>query len=109
MNTSRHYKNSRTYLSLSDFVGIHHTIELAKIVLDETAHWTSYLIPTDKLNLLHIKSMRNATSLDYDILFRVLTKDKVGEVLRRKQEIAQKEKEEIQAEEAIVRSLLMEQ
>lgn len=53
--------------------------------------------------------MRNATALDFDILFRVLTKDKLGEISRKREEIAKKEKEEIQAEEAIVRSLLMEQ
>jgi Ulp1 family protease len=109
MSTSRHYRTLETYLSLSDYVGIHHTIEIANIVLEETAHWCSFLIPTDKLNLLHVKSMRNATALDFDILFRVLTKDKLGDIARRKEEIAQKEKEEIQAEEAIVRSLLMEQ
>lgn len=79
------------------------------MVLDEVAYWTSYLVPSDKINLLHVKSMRNATSLDFDILFRVLTKDKLGEISRRKEEIAKKEKEEIQAEEAIVRSLLLEQ
>jgi len=109
MNTSRHYKNLRIYPSLSDYVGIHHTVALADMILDEAAHWASYLIPTDKINMLHVKSISRATSLEFDVLFRVLTKDKSGEVLRKKQEIVQKEKEEIQAEEAIVKSLLMEQ
>ena len=109
MNMSRHYRNLETYQSLSDYVGIHHTINIANVVLDETAHWCSFLIPSDKLSLLHVKSMKNATSLDFDILFRVLIRDKLGDIARRKEEIAQKEKEEIQAEEAIVRSLLMEQ
>jgi hypothetical protein len=77
--------------------------------MDETAHWASYLVPTEKINLLHVKALSRVTSTDFDVLFRVLTKDKNGEILRRKQEIAQKEKEEIQEEEAIVKSLLMEQ
>jgi hypothetical protein len=57
---------------------------------------------------LHIKTIKNATALDFDILFRVLVREKIGDISRRKKEIEQKEKEEIQAEEAIVRSLLME-
>lgn len=108
MSTSRHYRSLETYQSLSSYVGIHHVIEIANIILEEAAHWSAFLVPSDKINLLHIKAIKNATTLDFDILFRVLTKDKLGEISRRKEEIAQKEKEEIQAEEAIVRSLLME-
>jgi hypothetical protein len=108
MNTSRHYRNLETYQSLSDYFGLHHTINIANIVLEETAHWCSFLIPSDKINLLHIKTIKNATALDFDILFRVLVREKIGDISRRKKEIEQKEKEEIQAEEAIVRSLLME-
>ena len=108
MSTSRHYRNLETYQSLSSYVGIHHVISFSLMVLEETAHWASFSMPSDKINLLHVKSLRNATALDFDILFRVLIKDKLGEISRRKEEIAQKEKEEIQAEEAIVRSLLME-
>ena len=109
MNTSRHYRNLTTYQSLSDYVGVHHTIEIANLIIEETAHWCSFLIPSDKINLLHIKAIKNATPLDFDVLFRVLVRDKVGDIARRKKEIAEKEKEEIQAEEAIVKSLLMEQ
>lgn len=109
MSTSRHYRSLETYQSLSNYVGVHHLIELANIIINETAHWSSFLVPSEKINLLHVKAIRNATALDFDILFRVLTKDKLGDISRRKEEIAQKEKEEIQVEEAIVRSLLMEQ
>jgi hypothetical protein len=65
-------------------------------------------MPSDKINLLHIKPMMRANALELDVLFAVLSQDKQMEMARRKQKIEQKEKEEIQAEEAIVRSLLME-
>ncbi len=52
--------------------------------------------------------MMRANALELDVLFSILSQDKQMELNRRKQKIAQKEKEEIQAEEAVVRSLLME-
>lgn len=77
-------------------------------VFEETAYWISFLIPTDKITILHVKQMKKVTSLDLDVLFHILNKDKQGELVRRKKAVEQKEKEEIQAEEAIVRSILME-
>lgn len=77
-------------------------------VFEETAYWISFLIPTDKITILHVKQMKKVTSLDLDVLFHILNKDKQGELVRRKKALEQKEKEEIQAEEAIVRSILME-
>lgn len=47
-------------------------------------------------------------SLELDVLFSILSQDKRLELNRKKQKAAEKEKEEIQAEEAVVRSLLME-
>jgi hypothetical protein len=52
--------------------------------------------------------MKRVTALDLDVLFHILDKDKQGEIARRKKALEQKEKEEIQAEEAIVRAILME-
>jgi hypothetical protein len=93
---------------LSDSTGIHLTVEYAKYVYKETAHWIAFNMPSDKINLLHIKTMMRANALELDVLFSILSQDKQMELSRRKQKIAKKEKEEIQAEEAVVRSLLTE-
>ena len=108
MTTSRHYKNSKQYQSLSSYAGIHHLIAAATVIFEDTAYWISYLVPSDKITILHIKQLKQTTSLDLDVLFHILNKDKQGELTRRKKSIQEKEKEEIQAEEAIVRSILME-
>lgn len=78
------------------------------IIFEEAAYWISFLVPSDKITILHINQIKRITSLDLDVLFHVLNKDKQGELVRRKKAVEQKEKEEIQAEEAIVRSILME-
>jgi hypothetical protein len=108
MTTSRHYKSSKQYQSLSSYAGIHHFISIASIIFEETAYWISFLIPSDKITILHVKQMKRVTALDLDVLFHILDKDKQGEIARRKKALEQKEKEEIQAEEAIVRAILME-
>ncbi len=58
--------------------------------------------------MLHVQRFKKLTALDLDVLLRLVKKDKEFEIARRKRKLQEKEKEEIQAEEAIVRSLLME-
>jgi hypothetical protein len=93
---------------LSNTAGIHLTVEYAKYVYTETAYWIAFNMPSDKINLLHIKTLMRVNSLELDVLFSILSQDKRLELNRKKQKAAEKEKEEIQAEEAVVRSLLME-
>ncbi len=58
--------------------------------------------------MLHVQRFKKLTALDLDVLLRLVKKDKELEIARRKRKLQEKEKEEIQAEEAVVRSLLME-
>ena len=108
MTTSRQYKNLTTYRTLISSNGIHHTVNYALYIYEEVAYWISYFVETEKLNILHVKRFKQITSLDLDILLKLSKKDKEQQIQRKKRKLAEKEREEIQAEEAIVRSLLME-
>jgi hypothetical protein len=108
MSTSRLYRNLTPYQTLISDNGIHHTIDYALFVYEEVAYWISFFVESEKINVLHVKRFKQLTALDMDILFKLSQKDKEMELNRRRQKMKEKEKEEIQAEEAIVRSLLME-
>jgi hypothetical protein len=108
MTTSRQYRTLTNYQTLISSYGIHHTINYALYIYEEVAYWISYFIETEKINILHVKRFKQITSLDLDILLKLSKKDKELQIHRKKRKLAEKEKEEIQAEEAIVRSLLME-
>jgi hypothetical protein len=73
---------------------------------EELLTWISSLTPEERLNLLHIKSLGRITGLEIDMLLRLKTFDYESQTRRRKSALEQREKEELQAEEAIVRSLL---
>jgi uncharacterized metal-binding protein len=106
--TSRQYRTLTPYQTLISHRGIHHTIEFATYIHDELAYWISFFVESEKINVLHVQRFKKLTALDLDVLLRLVKKDKEFEIARRKRKLQEKEKEEIQAEEAIVRSLLME-
>ena len=106
MSTSRQYKSLGQYLRLSDYSGIHHTVNLATIIYDELAYWTSFLIPADKITILHVNSIKRITASDIDVLFKVLNEERKSELIRRKRKIEEKEQKELQEEEFVVKALL---
>jgi hypothetical protein len=106
MNTSRHYKNLTIPRQSSKYEGIAIILLRAKLAREELLTWISSLTPEERLNLLHIRSLGKMTGLEVDMLLRLKAYDYKSQVRRKKSELERKEKEEIQAEEAIVRSLL---
>jgi hypothetical protein len=108
MSTSRLYRSLTVPQILKNNYGTQHTIDYALSVYEEIAYWTAFFIESDKINVLHAKRLGKITSLDLDVLLKISGKDKDMEINRRKHKAKEKEKEEIQEEEAIVRSLLME-
>jgi len=78
----------------------------AKIALEELASWITSLTPEERLNLLHIKALGRITGTHIDMLLRLRKYDYESQTRRKKAALEKKEKEEIQAEEAIVRSLM---
>jgi hypothetical protein len=106
MSTSRHYKNLTKPLQLSKYEGVVTILLRAKIAREELLTWISALTPEERLNLLHIKSLGKMTGLEISMLLRLRKYDYETQTRRRKNALELKEKEDIQAEEAIVRSLL---
>jgi hypothetical protein len=102
-STSRHYKSQAIYLPTSSYNGIHHTITKAQLIYEETAQWVYSFIPSDKINILHIKRIRDISVVDIGILLKLRTIDKHSEIARKRRKLAEKEKQEILEEEAVVR------
>jgi hypothetical protein len=75
------------------------------MVYEETAQWVFSFTPSDKLNILHIKRIRNISVVDIGILLKLRTIDKNAEIARKRKKLAEKEKQEILEEEAVVRML----
>lgn len=96
------------YQTLSDYNGIHLTIKLAEVIHEETAYWVYFFTPSDKINMLHVNTFKRASSLDFDVLLRLTNEDVKAQIKKRKKKIEEKERQEIQEEEAIVRSLMLE-
>jgi hypothetical protein len=106
MNTSRHYRNLTTPRQLSKNEGLGVVVLRASIAREELLTWISSLTPEDKINLLHVRTLGKITGVEIDMLLRIKKFDYESQTRRRKSSLERKEKEEIQAEEAIVRSLL---
>lgn len=106
MTTSRHYKNLTIPRQLSKQEGVGIVLLRAKLAREELLTWISALTPEERLNLLHIKSLGRLTGLQIDMLLRLKRFDYESQTRRRKNALEKKEREELQAEEAIVRSLL---
>lgn len=58
--------------------------------------------------MLHVGALKRATSLDFDILLRLSDEDIKSQIKKRRKKIEEKERQEIQEEEAVVRSLMLE-
>jgi hypothetical protein len=106
MSTSRHYKRLMKHRQLSKYEGIASILTKAAIAQEELVTWISTLTPEERQNLLHIKTLGKMTGIEISMLLRVRSYEYETQTRRRKNAIAKKEKEELQAEEAIVRSLM---
>lgn len=104
-STSRHYRSPTTYLPTSSFNGLHHTITKAKLIYEETAQWVYTFIPADKINILHIKRIRDISVVDVGLLLKLRTLNAHSEIARKRRKLAEKEKQEILEEEAVVRMI----
>lgn len=106
MSTSRHYRNLTKHRQPSKYEGIGTIIIRANVAREELLTWISSLTPEERLNLLHIKALGRITGVEIDMLLRLKAYDYQSQTRRKKNALERKEKEELQAEEAIVRSLL---
>jgi hypothetical protein len=104
-STSKHYKSPAIYLPTSNYNGIHHTVTKAQLIYEETAQWVYSFIPADKINILHIKRIRDISVVDVGILLKLRTIDVNAEIARKRKKLADKEKQEILEEEAVVRMI----
>jgi len=106
MIISKPFKSSEQYLKLSDYSGVHHTINLAQLIYNEFAYWVSFLIPADKITVLHLNSIKRINSYDLDVLFKLLNEERKSELHRRKRKLEDKDKKELEDEEFVVKTLL---
>jgi hypothetical protein len=105
MSTSRHYKSPAIYLPTSSYNGIHITITRAQLIYEETAQWVYSFTPPDKINILHIKRIKDTSVVELGILLKLKTLDVQAEITRKRKKLAEKEKQELLEEEAVVRMI----
>lgn len=75
------------------------------MVYEETAQWVYSFLPSDKINILHIKRIRDISVVDISLLLKLRTLDVNAEIARKRKKIAEKEKQEILEEEAVIRMI----
>lgn len=91
---------------MSNNEGLYITQIKAKIAFEELASWIASLTPDERLNLLHIGALGRITGTHIEMMLRLRRYDYETQTRRKKAALERKEKEELQAEEAIVRSLM---